>query len=90
MLLAMVFGFCGWNVSAPDSIARATGLQPAACAAWMRGPSSDTRPRSISSRYAFQTLGRIVPPATGTTVCFGSRQPSCSAISKPWVLAPSV
>jgi hypothetical protein len=51
---------------------------------------SSTRPRRTSSRYAFQTLGRIVPPATGITVCFGSRQPSCSAISKPWVLAPSV
>ncbi len=36
------------------------------------------------------TLGRIVPPAVGTTTCCGSRQPSCSAISKPYVLAPSV
>ena len=44
----------------------------------------------MNSRYAFQTLGRIVPPAIGTTMCFGSRQPSCSAISKPCVLAPSV
>jgi hypothetical protein len=33
MLLAIVFGFCGSNSEAPDTIARATGSQPAACAA---------------------------------------------------------
>jgi len=33
---------------------------------------STRRPSSINSRYALYTLGRIVPPAVGITVCLGS------------------
>jgi len=38
---------------------------------------------------ALATFVSREPLAIGTTVCFGKRQPSCSAISKPMLFDPS-
>ncbi len=76
--------------SVPLCRALITGEDPAACAEWILKLPSLIRPTSFSSLKALATLGRIVPPAVGTTILCGRRHPSCSAISKPKVLAPSV
>ena len=46
-------------------------------------------PLEVSSVKPLSTLTSCAPDAIGTTTCSGSRQPSCSAISKPSVLDPS-
>ena len=47
-----------------------------------------TRPSEVISEKPLSTLTSWAPDAIGTTTCSGSRQPSCSAISKPSVLDP--
>ena len=59
------------------------GLQPVACAPWMVKGCSSMRPTLIASWYDLAILVSSEPLAIGTTVWRGSRQPSCSAISKP-------
>ena len=46
-------------------------------------------PILFSSLNAFQILTNKEPLAAGTMMCFGVFQPSCSAISKPYVFEPS-
>ena len=88
--LAMVFGRTGLSTSVSFLIIVTMGPQPSACAAYIRvftGPSS--RPSIVSSLIAFQIFVISEPPAHGTTMCCGVRQPSCSTISKPYDFEPS-
>ena len=87
--LAMVSGLTGRIASEPSLKAAETGEQPVACAPKTAYGLSSTRPRAISSWNALSTLVSWEPDATGMTIWSGSRQPSCSAISKPSVLEPS-
>ena len=87
--LAIVAGRTGCTTSWPARNAAATGAQPAAWAPNTRYAVSSTRPSAASSRNALSILTSCAPDATGTTICCGSRHPSCSAISKPMVLEPS-
>src|SRR5215831_2163716 len=87
--LAIVDGRTGCTTSWPARNAAATGAHPVACAPNTRYGVSATSPSEISSRNALSILTSCAPDATGTTIWAGSRQPSCSAISKPMVLDPS-
>jgi hypothetical protein len=82
--LAMVLGRTGTSTSTSFLIMVTMGPQPSAWAACIRvrtGPS--TSPSPSSSLMAFQILVIREPPAQGTTMWSGARQPSCSTISKP-------
>ena len=82
--LAMVLGRTGLSTSVSFLIIVTIGPQPSACAACMcvrTGPS--TSPSILSSLMAFQIFVMSEPPAQGTTIWSGARQPSCSTISKP-------
>ncbi|CAM5598284.1 hypothetical protein SVIOM342S_03907 [Streptomyces violaceorubidus] len=87
--LAMVFGFCGRTTSWPALYAVETGEQPSACAPKILYGRSSTRPSSISSFSPLSIFVSWEPEAIGTTICSGSRQPSCSQISYARVLEPS-
>ncbi len=93
MDLAIVSGLTGTMWVSPRLNAVATGEHPSACAPvsrGMRAPSPCTRPRSISSRAALLCLTNWQPLAMGMTISSGSRQPSCSAVSKVSVFDPSL
>jgi len=87
--LAMVSGRTGRTTSCPAANAADTGEQPVAWAPNTRHGVCGTRPSEVSSEKPLSTLTSWAPDAIGTTTCSGSRQPSCSAISKPSVLDPS-
>jgi len=78
---AMVSGRTGCTTSWPSSNALATGEQPVAWAPNTRYGVGATSPRVPSSVKPLSTLVSCDPEATGTTICSGSRQPSCSATS---------
>ena len=79
--LAMVSGRTGWTTSCPSRNAAATGEQPSAWAPKILYGRSSTRPSAISSLNPLSIFVSCDPEATGITICSGSRQPSCSAIS---------
>ena len=77
----MVSGLTGRITFRPSLKAADTGEQPVAWAPKTLYGVSSTRPSVISSWKALSTLVSCEPEATGITICWGSRQPSCSAIS---------
>src|SRR5439155_27206755 len=79
---AIVDGFCGWISVSPVLTAVEIGEQPVASAPKKRNVLGSTRPSVISSSNAFLIFVISEPPAMGTTMLSGRRQPSCSAISK--------
>src|SRR5579875_879988 len=87
--LAIVAGRTGRTTSCPAANAADTGAHPLAWAPNTRHGVWGTRPRPTSSPNALSTFTSCAPEAIGTTTCSGSRQPSCSAISKPSVFDPS-
>src|SRR6516165_2838524 len=87
--LAIVSGRTGRTTSYPAANAADTGAQPAAWAPNTRHGASGTRPSEVSSPKPLSTLTSCAPEAIGTTTCSGTRQPSCSAISKARVFDPS-
>src|SRR5215469_189560 len=87
--LAIVSGRTGFTTSQPFANACETGEQPLACAPKTRHLDCPTRPSSANSENPLSIFTSCAPDATGTTICSGIRQPSCSAISKPRVLDPS-
>jgi hypothetical protein len=87
--LAMVSGRTGRTTSCPAANAADTGEHPVAWAPNTRHGLCGTRPSAVSSVKPLSTFTSWAPDAIGTTTCSGSRQPSCSAISKPSVLDPS-
>jgi len=78
---AIVSGRTGAMTSWPSSKALATGEQPVACAPKIRYGVASTRPRLPNSVKPLSTFVSCEPDATGTTICSGSLQPSCSATS---------
>src|SRR5919197_1153516 len=87
--VAGVLGLTGRSCSSPCFQAPAIGAQPSGCAPCSANGSSGTSRRSASSLKAFSTLLISDPPAIGATTWPGSRQPPCSASSKPTVFDPS-
>src|SRR6516162_8363096 len=87
--LAIVAGRTGRTTSCPAANAADTGAQPVAWAPNTRHGACGTRPSETSSPNPLSTLTSWAPEAIGTTTWAGSRQPSCSAISKARVLDPS-
>ena len=88
-LRTMVSGLTGLGWASPAFQAPEMGAQPAGCAPWRRKGRASTSPSSTSWRKARSILVSMLPPAIGTTTWPGSRQPRCSAISKPTVFDPS-
>lgn len=86
---AMVSGLTGCTTSWPFLNAAETGEQPVACAPNTLYGVASTSPTSPSSRKPLSTLVSCEPEATGTTICGGIRQPSCSATSNASVFEPS-
>src|SRR5712664_2013072 len=86
---AMVLGFCGSKRARLRLTPSEMGEQPVACAPKNFTGLASTQPSVTSSRNALAILVMSEPPAMGTTTLSGSRQPSCSAISKPCVFEPS-
>ncbi len=81
---AIVFGRTGTSTSVSFRIIVTIGPQPAACAACIfvvTGPAMS--PRVLNSLIPFQIFVMSDPPAHGTMMCSGARQPSCSMISNP-------
>ena len=87
--LAIVAGFCGVISGLPFLAAVVMGEQPVAWAPKNRVFAGSTQPSFCNSPNAFATLVMSEPPAIGMTTFWGSRQPSCSATSKPSVFDPS-
>ena len=68
--------------SRPDFTQSVIGLQPVACAPYIRVcGASLTRPTACNSSNALWILPIRLPPAIGQTTCRGNRQPRSSAIS---------
>jgi hypothetical protein len=78
---AMVSGRTGRITSWPSANACATGEQPVACAPKTLYGVASTSPSLPNSVNPLSTLVSCDPDATGTTICSGSRHPSCSATS---------
>lgn len=77
----MVSGRTGAITSWPSSKAFATGEHPVAWAPKIRYGVSSTRPNAANSVKPLSTFVSWDPDAIGTTICSGSRHPSCSATS---------
>ena len=85
----MVRGTTGVIASALSRTNCTMGAQPAAWAPKMRGAPPLTSPAALNSRNPLRSFVTREPPAIGAITAVGSRQPSCSAISKARVLDPS-
>ncbi len=79
--LAIVAGFCGSNWSSLRLTASEIGEHPVACAPKNFTFFSSTSPTAINSENDLRIFVISEPPAMGTTILSGRRQPSCSAIS---------
>src|SRR4051794_8755891 len=86
---AIPVGLTGITSDAPDSNATAIGEHPADCAPNTRHADAGTSAAATSSLNALWILVNIDPDAIGATYWPGSRQPNCSATSKPSVFDPS-